>query len=104
MGIERTIYQPQQPFDWLKLVQRLKDEGEVPVLRMLDGMPAFPDEIPNDDWQELRIGLRGGMVTVRKLPDSFKLVTWGSPDADYQQSANRLYEAICEQVCGRSEP
>ena len=28
-------------------------------------MPAFPDELPDPGWKELRVGTPGGMVTMR---------------------------------------
>lgn len=100
MGIERTIHAPNAPLEWPKLVARLKELGETPILRMIDGLPAFPDEVPADDWRELRLGLTGGMVTVRRTSDGYSCVTWGTADAALQQSADALIRTIVELTAG----
>jgi hypothetical protein len=45
---------------------------------MIDGMPAFPDESPDPGWKELRVGLAGGMVTIRAGDDALTCVVWGN--------------------------
>lgn len=95
MGLERTV-PAAKPFEWPKLVARLKELGETPVLRMIDGLPAFPDETPADDWKELRIGLAGGMVTVRRTSDGYSCVTWGTVDAALQTSTDALIRVLGE--------
>jgi hypothetical protein len=47
---------------------------------MIDGLPTFPDEIPDPEWKELRVGLAGGMVTLRRDGDSIRCTVWGSDD------------------------
>lgn len=96
MGIERTIHAPNAPLEWPKLAARLRELGGTPILRMIDGLPAFPDEVPADDWRELRLGLAGGMVTVRRTSDGYSCVTWGTADAALQQSSDALVRAIGE--------
>ena len=96
MGIERKIPASSSPLDWPKLAARLKELGEAPILRMIDGLPAFPDEVPADDWRELRLGLAGGMVTVRRTSEGYSCVTWGTADAALQQSSDALVRAIGE--------
>lgn len=93
MGLERTI-PATKPLAWPMLVQRLTAIGESPVLRMIDGLPAFPDEIPSDDWKELRIGMAGGMVTLRRTTDGYSCVTWGTADPRLQASTEQLVHAI----------
>jgi hypothetical protein len=95
MGLERTIPATNR-FDWRALVERLTGLGESPVLRMIDGLPAFPDETPVEDWKELRIGLAGGMVTLRRTSDGYSCVTWGTADAALQESTDRLVRAVGE--------
>jgi len=50
-------------------------------IRMIDGQLAFPDEVPSENWTELRVGIAGGMVSIRRHPDRLELVTWGNADA-----------------------
>lgn len=95
MGLERTI-PATKPLDWSALVDRLKVLGESPILRMIDGLPAFPDEVPADGWKELRIGLAGGMVTVRRTLEGFSCVTWGTADPALAASTDQLIRAIAE--------
>lgn len=104
MGIERTIHAPNAPLEWPGLVARLKQLGETPILRMIDGLPAFPDEVPADDWRELRLGLAGGMVTVRRTSEGYSCVTWGTSDAALQKSWDSLCLAIAEITGGTANP
>lgn len=101
MGIERTIDAGSAAaVAWPTLVAKLTALGEKPVLRMIDGLPAFPNETPADDWQELRLGLAGGMVTVRRKPRGYSCVTWGAADPALQLSWNRLCWALADAVGG----
>jgi hypothetical protein len=93
MGLERAI-PATTPFDWPRLVARLGALGESPILRMIDGLPAFPDEVPPDEWRELRIGLTGGMVTLRRTSDGYACVTWGTADPALEASTDRLVRAL----------
>lgn len=95
MGIQRHIRYPEGRLpDWPAVADRLAEVGETPVLRMIDGMPAFPDEVPEPDWQELRVGLSGGMVTLRRTPDGFSCVTWGTAEPNLTVSWDRLCWAV----------
>lgn len=101
MGIERTIESDARSgFSWPALVSKLTALGEKPILRMIDGLPAFPDELPAEDWNELRLGLTGGMVTVRRRPRGFACVTWGTSDPALQLSWNRVCWALADTVSG----
>ena len=104
MGLERTIHTPSIPLEWPKLVERLKDLGETPILRMIDGLPAFPDETPADDWRELRLGLCGGMVTLRRTLDGYSCVTWGTDDSALGRSCDVFVQSVAEITGGRASP
>ena len=54
--------------------------GELAPLRMIDGSPAFPEELPAPGWSELRVGSPSGMVTIRRTGDSFNCIVWGNAD------------------------
>ncbi len=97
MGIERTIRCPAAgaTLDWTRFVEHLRAVGENPILRMIDGLPAFPDEVPADDWRELRVGLSGGMVTVRRTsPVTFSCITWGTAEPGLARSWDRCCWAV----------
>ena len=79
MGIERVVRSAGMP-DWPIIAARLAAAGHPATVRMIDGMPAFPDEEPPTDWRELRLTLANGMVTVHRMSDGVRLVTWGTDD------------------------
>lgn len=57
---------------------------------MIDGLPAFPDELPEPGWKELRAGVSGGMATLRVVPDGFSCVVWGNAAGDLLIGWHRL--------------
>jgi hypothetical protein len=56
------------------------EAGVPPTVRMIDGLPAFPDEQPEDGWRELRLGFAAGMVTVARTPNEWRFIVWGTDD------------------------
>jgi hypothetical protein len=92
MGVERTMNFPGDVPTWAKVQELLKTAGEMPIIRMIDGLPAFPDEIPEEGWKELRVTLSGGMITIRKAAQQVKCVTWGTQDA----ALEKCWQALCE--------
>lgn len=97
VGAERVIRFPASGGpSWPAIVEKLAALGEQPVLRMIDGLPAFPNEIPESTWRELRISLRGGMVTLRRDGDAIRCVVWGDADAALSASWDVCCRAIGE--------
>jgi hypothetical protein len=80
MGQQIDIRVTREP-EWAKVAAYLETQQEKAIVRMIDGLPAFPDEIPEPGWKELRISLSGGMVTLRRETDSVACVVWGNADA-----------------------
>ena len=80
MGIERIVVFPAGTPGWSIIRDQLVAAGSSPSMRMIDGMPAFPDETPEPTWSELRISLGAGMMTVRREPTRLLLVVWGNAD------------------------
>jgi hypothetical protein len=81
MGLDCTVRFPAgETPAWDAIRSRLQQAGESGQLRMIDGLPAFPDEDPPDDWKELRVGTAGGMVTVRRGAGALTCVVWGTAD------------------------
>jgi len=82
MGLDRTIRFPTDDTpSWEAIRLQLSRLGLSPSLRLIDGLPAFPDESPGEEWKELRIGTDGGMVTLRRDSGSINCVIWGNADA-----------------------
>jgi hypothetical protein len=105
MGIERVVnLPPGRTLGWPVIAARLAELGETPVLRMIDGLPAFPDEVPDPAWGELRVGLSGGMVTLRRDGDRVRCVTWGTDDPALRESLDRCVEAVARAGGGTPDP
>jgi hypothetical protein len=101
MGLEQTVTIPDgAALPWAALVERLAVHGFPVHLRMIDGLPAFPDEQPPDDWRELRAGTPAGMVTLRRTPAGVGVVVWGNADAALQAAANALVWATADVTGG----
>ena len=80
MGMERVISFPAGTPEWSVIRDRLLSAGASPAMRMIDGMPAFPDETPEPTWSELRITLGAGMMTIRREPTRLRVIVWGNAD------------------------
>jgi hypothetical protein len=81
VGLDRAIRFPSgETPTWEAVRAQLLRVGEAAQLRMIDGMPAFPDEEPPPDWKELRVGTAAGMVTIRRGVGALTCVIWGNAD------------------------
>lgn len=80
MGLDRTVRFANGVPSWDAIRTQLARVGESGQLRMIDGLPAFPDESPTDDWKEVRVGTSAGMVTVRRGSGTLTCVIWGNAD------------------------
>lgn len=81
MGVELTIAFAGEVPEFEAIRAQLGRVCAVPPLRMIDGLPAFPDETPEAGWRELRFGFPAGMVTLRRAPGALSCVVWGTADA-----------------------
>lgn len=99
MGLDRRIPIPAgKTVSWDGIVSTLRAAGESPVIRMIDNMPAFPDETPAENWADVRVGLKGGMVTIRRTAAELTCVCWGTNDAALIQSFEIAVAACHEAV------
>jgi hypothetical protein len=91
MGTELVVaFGPSGPPGWDAVRAALRADGRAAELRMIDGLPAFPDEEPPVDWRELRVTLGNGMVTVRRDGAALRCVVWGNAD----EALRRDWEAV----------
>lgn len=81
---------------WSAIAEVCARRGLAVQMRMIDGQLSFPDETPSDDWRELRLGVPGGMVTMRRQSTGVVLVVWGNADEVLLQSRQSLADAIVE--------
>lgn len=80
MGMERVVAITGE-LNWTTIRDRLSAAGHSVQMRMIDNMPAFPDEEPEAGWQELRVSLGAGMITIRREPTQIRVVVWGNADS-----------------------
>lgn len=80
MGVQRVVTFPAGEPTWPAVAAKLAEAGESPPIRMIDGLPAFPDEQPEDGWRELRLGFAAGMVTVARGQGGWRFTVWGTDD------------------------
>lgn len=88
--MERVIRFAADPPGWEAVRETLRLVGESAQLRMIDGLPAFPDEVPERGWRELRVGLAAGMVTIRRGETTLTVVVWGNADDALRAGWDRL--------------
>jgi hypothetical protein len=101
MGMDQTVSFTGKPTPpWPAVSDLLARHGFPVQSRMIDGQLAFPDEVPPDDWKELRVGTPQGMVTLRRGADSIVFVTWGNADAALRQAWNAVTWAFAETSAG----
>lgn len=106
MGIQRTVrWEAPAATDWSSILETLRAGGDDPIVRMIDNLPAFPDELPTPETQEVRISLGGGMVTLRRSgPTRIDCLTWGNADTEQIAALNRCAQIIAGLTAGTVEP
>lgn len=80
MGMTSSVTFAGNPPEWSSVRGRLVSLGHVPQMRMIDGMPAFPDEEPPEGWREIRVSFGAGMVTIRAEGTTWSFIVWGNAD------------------------
>src|SRR5207253_2051040 len=101
MGMERTIqFATTETPSWDAIRVQLQRLGDGATLRMIDGLPAFPDEIPEPGWRELRVGTPAGMITLRRSSASLVCTTWGNADDALKATWDQLCWACAAAGCG----
>lgn len=90
MGMVREVRFTDAGPDWSNVTQRLPSLQ----MRMIDNMPAFPDEVPPEDWKELRVSLGSDMITIRRAPQAWSFVVWGNAGARQLAERDQIIEAV----------
>lgn len=98
MGLERQISFTTLP-TWETLRTRFAAAGFQLQMRMIDNMPAFPDEVPDADWSEVRFTLGRGMLTLRRAGTALSVIVWGNADAALQQDQAAVVQILTELAC-----
>jgi hypothetical protein len=97
MGMEIVVPFRSEAPAWSAIRDRLIAAGHAPSMRMIDDMPAFPDEEPESNWRDLRIGMAAGMVSLKRGTDAFRIVVWGNADANLIAARDAVVKA-CQEV------
>ena len=95
MGQQIAVKIVREP-EWIAIRDSLASVGEQAIVRMIDGLPAFPDEIPEASWQELRLTMNGGMVSLKRTGDEILCVVWGNADEALLRSWQACAKAVAE--------
>jgi hypothetical protein len=104
MGLDRTIrFATSETPSWEAILAELAPICDSVAIRMIDGLPAFPNEIPEPGWKELRIALAGGMVSIRRGSGSIACVIWGTGDPLLQTAWAKVVWACARAGGGRIE-
>jgi hypothetical protein len=104
MGLDLTVRFPAGPVPaWDVIRVQLARVGESAALRLIDNLPAFPDEVPEAGWAELRIGTRAGMVALRRSGDALSCVVWSNADAALLSARDRVAWACAAAGSGTVE-
>jgi hypothetical protein len=91
MGLDQSVtFAPGQLPAYNGVADLLAQHGFPVQMRMIDGSLAFPDEMPEEPWREIRLATPQGMVTVRRDGDRIVCVTWGNADASLLQAWNAV--------------
>jgi hypothetical protein len=93
MGMERIVQFSDAGPTWPAIREHLAAAGIAVQMRMIDNLPAFPDEEPPSDWRDLRVSLRGGMITMRREPGQIRVIVWGNADEGLRRDQEALANA-----------
>jgi len=96
--MEHVVEFSGSPPSWPTIQERLKSAGITAAIRMIDGLPAFPDEVPEEGWRELRISTPSGMMTLRLQPGRLAVVVWGNADENLQKEWDAVVQACSEKT------
>jgi hypothetical protein len=94
MGMERIVTFAEPGPQWPAIRERLAAAGHVVQMRLIDNLPAFPDEEPPPDWKELRVTLGHGMITLRRGPGAIHVIVWGNAEEATQGDQEAIVQAL----------
>ena len=104
MGMEQIVsFAGESIPAYISVRDFLAQRGFPVQMGMIDGQLAFPDELPDENWRELRLRTPRGMVTVRRAADRLVFITWGNADEAMIQAWNALVWAFAAVGGGQIE-
>jgi hypothetical protein len=100
MGLQRHVTYTGEAPSWDTVRVRLAAAGVPVTMRMIDNLPAFPDEVPEPGWRELRLATGHGMVTLRQAAGRLSVVVWGNADGDLLRERDAIASVIADLTTG----
>jgi hypothetical protein len=101
--MERVVTFPGPEPGWPAVRDRIAAAGGTVQMRMIDNLPAFPDEEPEAAWRELRLSVGGGMVTVRREPGRWRIIVWRNADDALKRDQGLIAKACAEAGNGTAD-
>ena len=65
-------------------------------LRLVDNLPAFPDEAVPEAFEEIRVAAQTGMISIRSGAEGLILVVWGNADLSLRERTGNLAARLAE--------
>lgn len=65
-------------------------------LRLVDNLPAFPDEAVPEAFEEIRVAAETGMISIRSGAEGLILVVWGNADLSLRERTGSLAARLAE--------
>ncbi len=101
MGQTLQIESPDgSALEWPAFVVALAEYRLAPVVRMIDGLPAFPDEIPGEGWREVRVSAADGMITIHASPTGYRFTIWNDTASSFVNAWQTLVYVAAQQIGG----
>jgi hypothetical protein len=94
MGMQETIAFSTGIPQWPAIDAATRSAGLPLFIRMIDNLPAFPDEVPEEGWKELRVASSNGMMTLRQTKSGLDCIVWGNAEQALQSDWRRLIEVL----------
>jgi len=94
VGLQRVVKLSHGEPSFVAVAEKWAESGEPLTVRMIDGLPAFPDEMPPDGWKEVRVSVPSGMITLRREAGQWACVVWGSADNALLTARDQLCDTI----------
>jgi hypothetical protein len=104
MGLSLTVTFASSPPAWAEVARWLAERGYPVQMRMIEGELAFPDEMPAEPWNEIRVATPArDMITLRRSGTSVTAVVWGNADGTLRQGWHALAWAFATVGSGTVE-
>lgn len=92
MGME--LFVPGGSPVFTQFLERLLDAGMVATVVMVDGRLHPPTGTIPPHWEDVRLRLAEGMISLKRRPDGIAVVVFGNADATLTAAQRTIAEAL----------